>query len=205
MIDIDHNKHDKWRDVPYTAVGSRAAPDEVCMWMVKFCDYMASQNAIMRSGHAYGIDWAAEMGVINHMELTGKRGLMEIYIPNDTFNKADQSLYKDQIHTITETQYNDACELLIESKVVSYLNNLKRYVKLLFARNTLQILGTNNTPSKFVIYWAETTKSGNVKGGTRVAVDLAGYLGIPCFNINDPAELLRISKLTGFRIERSLV
>lgn len=205
MLNIDVTKYRMWEGLHFTAVGSRAAPEDACDWITGFTHHMAEQGCIMRSGHAAGIDEAAERGTINFMSLTGQSGLMEIYIPNWGFNNAVHSPYKDLFHSLTEAQYNAAYTLLSETGVVSYMDKLKTYVRHLFARTVHQVIGLDNVESEFLVYWAETTKSGNVKGGTRVAVDLAMYLGIPCFNIKDKAQRDKLALLTGYKERRLLM
>ena len=44
-------------------------------------------------------------------------------------------------------------------------------------------VGSQSTPSKFLICWAEVDKQGNPKGGTRTAWMVAKKFNIPCFNL----------------------
>ena len=57
------------------------------------------------------------------------------------------------------------------------------------------VLGRDlNTPSKFLVCWAETDKHGIPKGGTRTAWVLADREGVECFNLINDEHKERIEK-----------
>ena len=63
---------------------------------------------------------------------------------------------------------------------------LSEYPRRLMNRNAMQILGVDgDTPVDFVVCW---TKGGKKVGGTRQAIEIAEYFGIPVYNFGDPTQ-----------------
>ena len=62
--------------------------------------------------------------------------------------------------------------------------------KALHTRNVYQVLGLDlNTPSEFVVCYADVDKHNNVIGGTATAVNIAKEVGIPVYNISVKEQL----------------
>lgn len=158
------NKH-------YTGIGSRRTPAHILQDMTKLGSYFSEQNWVLRSGGADGADRAFEQGV-----RLGKSA--EIYTPWEGFAKySDHIIIGSKLST-----YNQAED--IAKDIHPAWDKCSRGAKALHTRNIFQVLGSDlNTPSKFVIFWAEETHNGNVKGGTRTAVELARQYDIPCINM----------------------
>lgn len=117
--------------------------------------------------------------------------MLDIYLPWDGFNKQ----YKDENHFVaTEFEnYEQAWEIASETHPA--WDKCSAGAQALHSRNVYQVLGDDlNTPSKFLICWAEPTKTG-VKGGTNTAWMLAKKYDIPCFNLYSEVDLQRVSKL----------
>lgn len=180
----------------YTGVGSRQTPIYIQNIMTDLADKLARDSWILRSGGAEGADYAFELGwwdyCMNEMHLGGNYGaLAEIYIPWNGFNN----------HTLTS--HDGACKFVkdtteaqsIAEKVHPAWHNLKTGAKNLHTRNVYQVLGEDlETPSKFLVCWAETDKHGVPKGGTRTSWVLAKQHNISCFNLYNEEDLKRIHR-----------
>ncbi|MGL6228646.1 MAG: hypothetical protein ACRC3J_05500 [Culicoidibacterales bacterium] len=139
-----------------TLIGSRVAPTEMLVLAKRLGEELFDNTVIRRSGGAIGMDRAW---------LSIPRETDEIYLPLE--------------QTVTFEQEE------LASTLVPRYEYLNRHTQLLFARNTAQILGQNlDTPADAVYFWAPEI-GGKVKGGTRVAINLAKRHGIPCFNLYD--------------------
>jgi hypothetical protein len=150
----------------YTGVGSRSTPTDVIALMKRIANYYRSKGYVLRSGGAKGADTAFELGAKENKE---------IYIPWRSF-----STYKSHIVPTTR-QFERA--YVIASAIHPVWGTLSDGVKKLHARNIFQVLGlTLDTPSNFLVYWAQEVK-GEIEGGTRTAVVCARNNNIPTFNL----------------------
>lgn len=158
----------------YTGIGSRKTPEDILKWMRIYAHAFAKLGLTLRSGAAPGADSAFEEGC----DRDG--GPKEIYLPWKNFQKSDSELIgvPDEAMEIADAIYPDGA-----------FKYLKRPVKLLMARDCLQVTGlTLDIPSKFVLCWTpdgcssqeERTKK---SGGTGQAIAYASSLGIPIFNL----------------------
>ena len=144
----------------YTGIGSRSTPDAVGRTMTKIAIFLEEERYWLRSGGAPGADTFFEIGVSSQKD---------IYLPSKGFNGRSSNLY-----TVSEAALE-----LAESIHPSW-ERCKPYARLLHARNTYQVLGSNlDTPSEFLICW---TENGEAKGGTRTAIKLAEKWDIPILN-----------------------
>jgi len=145
----------------YTGIGSRQTPDNILILIKNIANYLCNKNYILRSGGADGADLAFE---------SGANDKKEIFIPWKGFNNSKSELYNIPYEAFK-----------IAEKFHPVWNKLSEPVKLLHARNVLQILGKDlKTLSSFVICW---TKNGGLAGGTAQALRIAKYYKLPIFNL----------------------
>lgn len=168
----------------YTGIGSRQAPQDILTLMTCVAANLEYKGFTLRSGGADGCDTAVYNGVIRKAE---------IYLPWDGFNNLEKG--GEQFFVPSEFEnYDDTYDMMVE--LVPYHAKLSAGTQALHRRNIYQVLGKDlNTPSKFVLYWAEESKKGIVAGGTRIAVDLARSRDIPTFNLYKDVDYQRVTKL----------
>lgn len=157
----------------YTGVGSRSTPKDIQQVMTSYAKRLSLFGYTLRSGGAEGADTAFELGALRS----------QIYLPWKSFNDNNSSLYG-----VSDKALN------IASKIHPAWGKCSQGAKKLHGRNVYQVLGKHlNTPSEFVIYWAEEN-DGNVQGGTRTAVELARYYNIPTYNLYLPKQKKQLSR-----------
>ena len=176
--------------VYYTGVGSREISKEEYSILVDIGERMAQLGYILRSGGAEGSDSAFQEGACKiNQELT------EIWLPWEDFNiKLQQKYPKCNYEKFMSLyEYNVARKELLTTAIIPWFDTMGNRgahlhpegwiapVKKLHARNYYQVVGKDSL-SKVCIYAAPEEK-GDVKGGTRSAVFLSRYYGIPTFNI----------------------
>lgn len=145
----------------YTGVGSRNTPKETSELINKISVKLESLGYILRSGGAEGADTFFSEKINNK----------EIFIPWKNFGEG------------IVPNYSEYADNLIKEVHPAY-ERLSEGAKKLHLRNVNQVLGLDlNTPSKFLICWAEIDKEGTPKGGTRTAWMVAKRFNIPCFNL----------------------
>lgn len=145
----------------YTGVGSRSTPSDICELIGKISVKLENLGWTLRSGGAEGADKAFEKDIKNK----------EIFIPWKNFGEG------------IVPNYSEYADNLIKEVHPAY-ERLSEGAKKLHLRNVNQVLGLDlNTPSKFLICWAEIDKEGTPKGGTRTAWMVAKKFNIPCFNL----------------------
>lgn len=176
----------------YTGIGSRETPKDICNLMEDIAFKLASKDYILRSGAAQGADTAFEDGAKAYAEQVDERlTLAQIYIPWDSFTVYDE-FYKDWYKVLDRMQKKKEAEQ-IASEIHPAWEKCSRGAKLLHTRNVFQVLGTSlNSPSQFLICWAKLDKHGNIKGGTRLAWDLAGKYNVPRFNLANKEDKERV-------------
>lgn len=160
----------------YTGVGARETPKDILGEMMDISEILSNSGYILRSGKAEGADAAFQLGVQKTSFINGQ-GKAEIYLPWEGFTGDDRlwgtwDIYPHlwQASVIAE-QFHPRWHKL------GYKG--KQYM----ARNSHQVLGKDlNTPSDFVLYWAEEDEDG-VKGGTGQAIRIARHYGIPDVNM----------------------
>lgn len=161
----------------YTGIGSRNTPNDILRNMEFLGYFLSTKNYVLRSGHAKGADIAFESGCDR-----GK-GKKEIYLPWKGFEGSDSELF-----TISDDAFKSV-DLFHPSP-----SRLSTAAKKLIARDYMQVLGLNNTPSDFVVCW---TSTGRASGETGQAIRIAEANNIPVFNlynensIKDLTELLK--------------
>lgn len=163
----------------YAGIGSRETPGEILALMRRLGEALGRRGWLLRSGAAPGADSAFEYGA----DLAG--GTKEIFLPwpgfqNRQFGGGVQVLRKEVL---------PAAEALAAEAHPRW-PYLKRPVRALHTRNVCQILGPElNAPVRFVVCW---TKGGSGAGGTGQALRIAHKLGVPVFDLGDPAVLVQI-------------
>lgn len=165
----------------YAGIGSRETPENVLKVMVKIATFLESKNYTLRSGGAVGADNAFYSGTIfNHVYLVNYQN--EILLSKDNGKN---------IITMSNTvkEFANAHVAVFHPNYVNICNQPK--IKLLHARNTLQITGhdlRNIVLSRFVICWTKTgntTTTNKDDGGTGQAIRIANFYKIPVYNLKN--------------------
>lgn len=180
--------------VAYTGIGSRETPPEVISIMEDAGFRLARIGFVLRSGKAAGADAAFQRGAQKYHTTRGGIAppkVMEIYIPWKGFKGGDGliDLYDISLDSI-DRQYPDNAEMRWDwvKEVHGGWEKLSQGARKLHERNIHQLFGHDLgdaylNQSKFVIYYALETKTGNPKGGTATAVNLAKKQGIRTLNL----------------------
>jgi len=177
-------------NIYYTGVGSRDITKEEYDLLSTIASRMAELGYILRSGGAKGSDSAFQEGACRI-----DQRLTEIWLPWENFNIKLQEKYPDCTYNVFMSlyEYNIARKEFITLGIIPWFDNMGEKeahlhkegwiapAKKLHARNYYQVTG-KDCLSKVCIYAAEEV-NGEVKGGTRSAVFLSRYYGIPTFNI----------------------
>ena len=157
----------------FTGVGSRETPQDILDLMKDIAIYLSLDGWILRSGGAPGADMAFEEGV------DVIRGSKQIFLPWKGFNGNKSPFYNipSEAFEISREAYGER------------LDYLKRPIKLLMARNVLQVLGpTLDEPSGLVVCWTpdgiiDGSQRTKKTGGTGQAISIASRYGVPVFNL----------------------
>lgn len=180
--------------VAYSGIGSRETPDEVLGVMEDAAFRLARIGFTLRSGKAAGADAAFQLGAQRYHALfpdISYSKIAEIYIPWKGFKGGDglSDLY-DILPDVLDKQYPGYDEMRWEwvKEVHGGWEKLSQGARKLHERNVHQLFGPNLgdayvNQSKFVLYYAPETRTGNPKGGTATAVNLAKKQGIRTLNL----------------------
>lgn len=170
----------------YTGVGSRETPDEVLNLMYDLAAKLGGRGYTLRSGGADGADQAFEDGCIS------VNGSKEIYLPWGGFNNKD--IYPSLGYYGPDKATHEMAEGIAQSIHPAW-DKLTRGAKGLHTRNIYQVLGQDlNTPSKFLVCYAKTTKSGSITGGTRTAYELGKKWNVPVVNLYSEIDADRVKR-----------
>ncbi|QYC52444.1 hypothetical protein [Salmonella phage SSBI34] len=181
--------------VAYTGIGSRETPPEVISVMEDAGYRLARMGFILRSGKAAGADAAFQRGMQKyHVECHLKQQgctMAEIYIPWKGFKGGEglRDIYDITLETL-DRSYPGHADMRWDwvKEVHGGWERLSQGARKLHERNVHQLFGKDLgnaylNQSKFVLYCAPETKSGNPKGGTATAVNLAKKQGIRTLNL----------------------
>lgn len=157
----------------FTGVGSRETPPDILDLMKDIAIYLSFNNWVLRSGGAPGADTAFEEGV------DCIQGPKQIFLPWKGFNGNKSPFYNipSEAFDISREAYGER------------LDYMKRPIKLLMARNVLQVLGhTLDEPSGLVVCWTpdgifDGSKRSRKTGGTGQAISIATRYNVPVFNL----------------------
>ena len=153
---------------------------------------MAELGYTLRSGAAEGSDTAFQEGVC---KVDPK--LTQIWLPKPNFNKKKvQHKYpKCNYHNINEDMIDYAGNRYLSLCIIPYWDNLEEDIKRFHGRNYYQVFGVQSVvkgfpsdPDTRVCIYAAPEKNGVVEGGTRSAVYLSRYLGVPTYNVLIPKQ-----------------
>lgn len=154
----------------YAGVGNRDTPDKILQVFTKLASKLEDRDNILRSGGAFGADYAFYNGVKN-------KNNCQIFIPWEGFGSFHMK------YPIPNEAYE------IASKIHPAWNRLVQSVKSLHARNIQQVLGPNlDVPSSYVVCYTRdgcvgrTTRTKDT-GGTATAILAAEMYNIPVFNL----------------------
>lgn len=179
----------------YTGIGSRSTPDNILCVMEDAGYRLARIGLTLRSGSADGADAAFQRGAQRYHKdcnmVQNPKDIAEIYVPWKNFNGGEglidiYNILPDDLDKKFTSNAETRWEFVKE--VHGGWEKLSQGARKLHERNVHQIFGPNLelaylTQSKFVIYWTPETKSGNPKGGTATAVNLAKKSGIRTLNL----------------------
>ena len=171
----------------YTGVGSRNTPEHIMIVMTKIATKLEQLGYSLRSGAADGADTAFESGVLDNSN-------KQIFIAWEGFSNRNSK--EIGVFNVKGQAAQQAEE--IASIIHPAWDKLSRGARGLHSRNIFQCLGaTLDTPSKFLICYAEVDKNGIPKGGTRTAWVCATNNSIPCFNLLFEEDMKRLIKFVG--------
>jgi hypothetical protein len=163
----------------YAGVGNRDTPEKILQIFTKLASQLEDRGNILRSGGAFGADYAFYNGVKN-------KNNCQIFIPWEGFGGFNMK------HPIPVEAYQ------IVSEIHPNWNKLVCSVKSLHARNVQQVLGPNlDEPSKYVVCYTrdgcinQLTRTKNT-GGTATAILVAEMFNIPVFNLKIESHYDRV-------------
>ncbi len=148
----------------YAGIGSRRTPVSITTKMSMIAKYLAGKDFVLTSGGADGADDAFEKGAGDKKQ---------IFLPFNKFN--GRTVDNDKFFTYHEDSY------AIASRFYRNLANAKLTTQKMMCRNVHQVLGLDlKTPVEFVVCW---TPSGEIEGGTGMAMRVAKGYNIPVYNL----------------------
>lgn len=171
----------------YTGIGSREAPLPILKRAHELGKVLALKGFIGRSGKAEGMDEAFMKGF-------GAAGVGRFvnYLPYPSFRES----LNCPVGCIDISHYpvNVWKEAVLISRDVYGKGwfEITPGARDLHTRNVFQVLGDDlQTPSEFVLYWAEPKGRNAVKGGTNTAFQVAKMFNVKRFNVSN-SLLLRL-------------
>lgn len=179
----------------YTGIGSRETPPNVIDIMEDAGYRLARIGLVLRSGGADGADAAFQRGAQRYHKdcnmTQSPKTIAEIYVPWKNFKGGEGLLDIYNIDLDTLDKLNpEMKEMRWEwvKEVHGGWERLSQGARKLHERNIHQVFGEDLsnaylTSSKFVIYYAKETRSGNALGGTATAVNMAKKHGIRTLNL----------------------
>ena len=156
-----------------TIIGSRETPPEELKELEAIAKEARERLWWVRSGHAEGADYAAELGA---------KERCIVYMPWASFNLSGKLVLP--MLGIPRVQPLRDEVLKIVYKHEPYAKELSDGIKRIKSRNVYQVLGEDlKTPSNAVICW---TPNGETVGGTGLAIKIAESKKVPVINLGDP-------------------
>lgn len=179
-------------------IGSRKTPATLCEALEEIAVEFLCHGCFGVSGGADGPDMSLTRAIQRMITDTGLPGATfgTIWLPDERFNGLRHGDLGGACRNAgrERTFVNKAAGLARD--VHGGWHNLSKFARKLHARNVYQILGPEiDAPVDYVICAAETTRSGNVKGGTATAVKIATLYGIPIINISQPDGFEKVDEL----------
>lgn len=177
----------------WTGIGSRGIDQRTYDIMFKIGQEMAKQGYILRSGNAQGSDMAFETGVCSV-----DPSLTDIWIPWKSFGTKNKGV---NYSVPSVGDFNNVAKFLKEPRkgypngILPWYDKMSQGAQKLHCRNYFQVLGNNGKLSKVCIYAAPEDDKGNIMGGTRTAVEIARYYGVPTFNLLIPEDLHKVKDI----------
>lgn len=162
----------------YTGIGHRDTPLKMRRVIVDISKKMNALHYHLRSGGAEGADSFFEVGA-------GTR--KEIYLPWKGFNDS-----MSQLHTIRDEDMEKVEQWYNDYTPHRPFSEIKEGARKLFTRNYYQLVGYDNTKSRYVFYYGDENAEGTVMGGTGFALYMATQLKIPIYNVKDPEQYKKI-------------
>lgn len=179
----------------YTGIGSRKCRKlpHVMKALYDIAEILSKQGYTLRSGGADGADTAFELGAKERLIRSPKQ-LYDIFLPWPGFNgrsTTDRLNYHGNVPMILDPMARDMAK-----GIHRHWDSLKSGAKQMHTRNVYQVLGADlDTPSDFLVCYAEADDEGIPKGGTRTAWVLAKQYNVPCFNLALPFDKLDFIEL----------
>ena len=178
----------------YTAVGSRETPAAVGKLMREIASGLERRGYVLRSGAALGADSAFEDGVTTHKEIfvpwdgflaaTYRRVAGKAYVSPEERGKR----YREEpgIFVLEDLPLRKEAEELAAWVATLDGRDFSTYrsgTRALHVRDVYQVLGRDlRSPAQFLICYAPV-EGGSIKGGTKVAYEVARRYGVPTYNL----------------------
>jgi len=161
--------------IRYAGIGSRETPASMEPVIRECAERLEKLGAMLRSGGAKGADLFFQNSV--------KPENTEIFVVDER-RRFPGAIFYSELDV-------EACDraMMMAKKYHPAWNALSHFVKLLMARNSMQIFGKDMRKEDvvdFVVCW---TVGGELKGGTSQALRIAIDHGIPIFNLGSATGL----------------
>lgn len=169
-----------------TGVGSRKAPDEIAQLFTAFVYYTMTQGLEWASGSSGIMDEAVEQGALMFFDQVLKpegKVLGDLdkhfrsYLPWPRFGDRPTCLDDNgnaRLYYVASKLANFSIAEDVASKLHPVWGRLTQGAQKLHSRNVYQVLDVGlDRPSELIVYWAKPTSSGQVSGGTNMAVQIA--------------------------------
>ena len=176
----------------WTGIGTRGfLPQKTINRQVAFGKAMASQGRELWAGGALQSDvnfLAGALSFAPHSRINNGRQHVVRSVGMERFSRPRGSF--PRLHLCEESDLKIAVDYYIENDILpeSFFNKVDEITRALHARNFYQVMeSVSVAKSELVVYTSLEDRWGNIKGGTRTAVNVARNEGIPNFNIRTDA------------------
>jgi hypothetical protein len=153
----------------YLGVGSRETPSHIQRVMTSLAMELSQEGYWLRSGNAYGADYAFANGAFDKAQ---------IWLPWKEYNIEHQLKFPTHTYKVIQVNDTEAYESVI--KFHPSPSKLGTYGTKLMARNFRQCVGLNEPNSQFGVCW---TPNGEITGGTGQAMRISLHYNIPMYNL----------------------
>lgn len=199
-----------------TGVGSREAPDSVAALFTAFVFHTMTQGLEWASGSSGVMDEAVEQGALNYFEQVLKpegKVLGDLdkhfrsYLPWSRFGDRPVCLDADgnpRLYYVAPSFANYPKAETVASGIHPVWGHLTQGARKLHSRNVYQVLDVGlDRPSDLILYWAKPTRSGQVSGGTNMAVQISRQHNVLELNAFYPEVVEFIERYMAERLELS--
>lgn len=180
----------------YTGVGSRDITQLEKQRLIQVAEALALKGYTCRSGGADGSDASLQEGACNV-----DPSLTQIWLPWEGFKRQELSADKykgSKYYVPTEEMFDKARFFYEDTGIISWYGKMKPLARKFHGRNYYQVYGSQEEVlSSVTIYCSneDVNKKDGVSGGTRSAVEISRYHGIPTYNIRIPEQWEKLRRL----------